>query len=139
MSDNSMPQTGDTPMAQIADDPMDRVVAANRLSLRAVLVSEGEDPTAALAAAGIVDSVAIPVVVAEDLDLFGGMLGDGRTPNLIAVLETEQDDEPRASAATQPSSARSADSAPQPSGSATANLPAAFGMQPLAPVRTRRG
>jgi hypothetical protein len=131
MSDNSM--------AQMGDDPMDRVSAANRLSLRAVLVSEGEDPTAALAAAGIVDSVAIPVVVAEDLDLFGGMLGDGRTPNLIAVLETEQDDEPQASAAPQPSSARPAASASQPPGPTTANLPAAFGTQPLAPVRTRRG
>ncbi len=58
-----------------------------------MLVNQGEDPSAALAKAGIVNAVAIPVVLGEQLDLPRGILGDGITPNLKAVLETEQQDD----------------------------------------------
>ena len=129
----------DNAMANKGDEPMDRVSAANRLSIRAILVSQGEDPTAALAAAGIVNAVAIPVVVGEELDLSRGILGNGRTPNLIAVLETEQDEEFGASVGKQQKSVRPAADAAQSTGPVTVNLPAAFGIQPIAPGRTRRG
>jgi hypothetical protein len=122
-------------------NPMDRVPAHDQVSFRAVLVHEGEDPHAALAAAGIVDAVALPVVIGEEVDLGGGLLGDGRTPNVTAVLETEQEDAFEEPAGTQPGSARPADdeNGARPSGSVARNLPAAFGMQPLAPVRSRGG
>jgi hypothetical protein len=124
----------------MSDNPMDRLSPYDRVSVRAVLVHEGEDPTAALAAAGIVDAIVVPVVMGEDLDLSGGILGNGITPNLTAVLETEhQDDDtfdngpgsPQGSA--QPSAQPSTGTAPS-SGPVTTMLPAAYGMQPLAPV-----
>ena len=77
----------------MSDNPLDRIPAYNRVSIRAALVHGDEDPGPALAAAGIVASIAIPVVMGEDIDLPGGILGDGITPNLMAVLETEQPDD----------------------------------------------
>ena len=113
---------------------MDQVPAFNRVSIRAVLVNEGEDAHAALAAAGLVDPVAIPVLVGDDHDLGGGILGDGITPNLTAVLETEDDGEDAAVGA-EPSKSASASAETRPSIPVTDTMPAAYGMQPLAPVR----
>jgi hypothetical protein len=126
MSDNAHNSPG---------NPMDKLPAHNRVSIRAVLVHEGEDPSAALAEAGFVNAVAIPVVLGEQPDLSGGILGDGITPNLTAVLETEQEDASDLSFGTQPRSARAAPGASPPSGPATTTLPPAYGMQPLSPVR----
>jgi hypothetical protein len=58
-----------------------------------VLVREGEDASAALAEAGFAETVSVPVVVGEQPDLSGGILGDGVTPNVVAVLETGQEGE----------------------------------------------
>ena len=103
---------------------------ANRVSVRALLAGDGEDVTQALAQAGIVDPVAIPV----QLDPQGGFLGDGITPNLTGVLEPDDaaDDAPEPAAGPgQPvANARSA----QP---ATVMLPPERGMQAFAPVRKR--
>jgi hypothetical protein len=122
------------------DDPKNRVPASDRISIRAVLVHEGEDASAALAAAGIVDAVALPVFVGEAVDLSGGILGDGLTANPIAVLETEQGEGFNSSSGRQPvSSARSSGDTAQRAGPVTTTLPAAFGMQPLAPVRSLGG
>jgi len=68
---------------------------ANRLSLRCVLVTGGADPGPALAAAGIFDPVAIPVVFGDGPGLSGGILGDGRTPNLVGTLEFDQPERTR--------------------------------------------
>jgi hypothetical protein len=126
--------------AGMSDDPMDRVPASDRISIRAVLVRDGEDASAALAAAGIVDAVALPVFVGEGVDLSGGILGDGLTANPIAVLETEQEEASKSSSGGQPvSSARSSGDTAQRAGPITTTLPAAFGMQPLAPVRSLGG
>ena len=114
---------------------MDKIPAHNRVSIRAVLVHEGEDPSAALAEAGFADVVAIPVVLGERPDLSSGILGDGITANLTAVLETEQEEASDVSPGTQPGSARAAPEASSPSGPVTSMLPAAYGMRPLAPVR----
>ena len=122
----------------MSDDPMDRLPTFNRVSIRAVLVEDGEDPSHALAEAGFAESVAIPVVIGDDLDLSGDILGNGITPNLTAVLETEiADDEHDAPPASQSGQMRATPETPLRPGSATTNLPAAFGLQPLAPVRKR--
>jgi hypothetical protein len=117
---------------------MDKLPAHNRVSIRAVLVHEGEDASAALAEAGFADAIAIPVMLGDQPNLPGGILGNGITANLTAVLETEQHDDPDATTTTQqPASARPAADGSQSSGPATTTLPAAYGMQPLAPVRSR--
>ena len=59
---------------------------------RVTLVHEGEDASAALAEAGFAETISIPVVLGEQPDLPGGILGNGITPNLTAVLETGPDD-----------------------------------------------
>jgi hypothetical protein len=121
----------------MSDDPVNRLPAFNRVSIRAVLVTEGEDATEALMQAGFSETISIPVVLGDDLDLAGGILGNGITPNLTALLETEHQDAFDAPPGTQPGSAQSPAEAAPPSAPATANLPAAFGIQPLAPVRKR--
>ncbi len=114
----------------MSGNQMDNPSAFNRVSLRAVLVSPGDDPGRALAEAGIVDPLSLPVVFGEDPRPPSCILGDGVTPNLVAVLETETGEMRHAS----PETAGSApDDAPR-SGSVTAMLPAAFGAQPLAPI-----
>ena len=77
---------------RVSDHPLDRIPAFNRVSIRAVLVQQGQDPGPALAAAGILNPIAIPVVLGEQVELSSGILGDGITPNLTAVLETEYQD-----------------------------------------------
>lgn len=119
----------------MTDNPLDSMHRFDRVSVRAVLVHDGEDPTAALSEAGIIDPIAIPVLIGEDLHPSGGVLGDGITPNLTAVLETEQEDDFDSSPYTQPKTARRGQATAQPDQPGTTTLPAAFGMQPLAPVR----
>jgi hypothetical protein len=123
-------------MSDHPDNPMDKLPAHNRVSIRAVLVHEGEDPSAALAEAGFADAVAIPVVLGEQPDPSGAILGNGITPNLTAVLETEQEEIwPDA----RPPAGRSGSESARPSGPVTTTLPPAYGIQPLAPVRRRGG
>jgi len=119
---------------RMSDNPLDRIPAYNRVSIRAVLVHEGEDPGPALAAAGIVDPIAIPVVPGEHLDLGGGILGDGITPNLIAVLEAEQHDDFDASPTNQLNLAVSKPGAVRPAEPVATTLPVTFGVGSFAPV-----
>jgi hypothetical protein len=122
----------------MSDDPMSRIPAYDRISIRAVLVSEGEDAAAALARAGIIDAVAIPVVLGDDPNLFGGILGDGFTPNPSGVLETEDEEifeSMGGGGGTVPKTERPAANEGSPSRSVSSMLPAAFGMKSLAPVR----
>ena len=123
----------------MSDDPLDRIPSFDRVSIRAVVVSDDEDPSQALSEAGIFDPISLPVVFGEDQPDF--TFGDGITPNLTAVLEPDQEvdefdstDQPagiqRGPAQTGPS---------QQTRPATATLPAAYGAQPLAPVRPRGG
>jgi hypothetical protein len=113
------------------DNPKDNMPARDRVSIRAVLLEDGEDIAAALIQAGIYDPVAIPVVFGESPSLPTGMLGDGVTPNLTAVLETEQPDEADASAETQ--RAR-----PRPDPISPAQSPNTHRTKPLAPIRQTR-
>jgi hypothetical protein len=117
----------------MSDNPLDKLPAHNRVSIRAVLVHEGEDPSAGLAEAGFVNAIAVPVVLGEHADLPSGILGNGITPNLAAVLETEQDESFDALSDTPAARPTTADA--RTSGPVTTVLPAAFWMQPLAPVR----
>jgi hypothetical protein len=120
----------------MSDNPMDKLPAFNRVSVRAVLVSDGENPSAALADAGFADPVALPVVLGEELDLSGGILGDGITLNLTGVLETETRETSDSGPGARSGTVVSASDDARSSGPVTTTLPAAFGMQPLAPVRT---
>jgi hypothetical protein len=123
----------------MSDNPLDRIPSHDRVSLRAVLVKDGEDPGPALAAAGIFDPVALPVTFGEPDIGFG----DGITPNLTAVLETHPGpgDVLVPASGARPASAEAQSGAAasgfddRPGEPATINLPAAYGMQPLAPVR----
>lgn len=72
------------------DDSLQRFAAASRVSLRAVLIEDGQDPGPALAQAGIFDPVAVPVVLGEDAAVAGGIMGNGMTANLSGTLETEE-------------------------------------------------
>ena len=117
------------------DTPFDRLPSFNRVSIRAVLVNAGEDPGAALAEAGITDAVAIPVVLGDDLNLPGALLGNGITPNLTGVLEAEDQDDFDPLPHSQNSLSAARQDAPPPAEPVTTMLPTAFGLQPLAPVR----
>jgi len=118
-----------------SEDAIDRWQKANRLSLRCVLVTGGADPGPALAAAGIFDPIAIPVVLGDEPNLPRGILGNGRTPNLVGTLEFDQPGAFNAPPGAQLHPAQSAvDDAP-PSGPVTTTAPAAFGTRSFAPIR----
>jgi hypothetical protein len=118
---------------------MDSLPSFNRLSIRAVLVTDGQDPQAALAEAGIFNSVAIPVVLGEDSPLSGGLLGNAITPNLTAVLEPDPEDDWGFSSPLPPSKKSPAPTPQQPEKTAATRLPEAFGQRPFAPVARRSG
>lgn len=119
----------------MTDNLLDKLPALNRVSIRAVLVNEGEDASAVLAQAGFADVVTIPVVMGADPRLPSGILGNGTTPNLTAVLETEAEDAFEMAPAAQRDKTSSDPQDEPPSEPTTASLPPAFGIQPLAPVR----
>ena len=114
----------------VSGNAIDTPSAVNRVSIRAVLASDGDDVTQALAQAGIVEPVAIPVQV----DQGGGFLGDGLTPNLTGVLEQDEADDDGPEAGTDTPQAAAGASTAQPG---TVMLPPEHGMQALAPVRRR--
>ncbi len=122
---------------ETTDDPIDGWRKANRLSIRCVLVTGDADPGPALAAAGIFDPVAIPVVLGDRPDLPGGILSDGRTPNLTGTLEFDQLGAFGSPPGAQRQPAQSAADGWAPSGPVTTTVPPAFGMKSLAPIRVR--
>jgi hypothetical protein len=119
------------------DNPLDRIPAFDRVSIRAVLVHDGEDPNPALEKAGIIDAVALPVMFDDELESSSGLFGDGITDNLTAVLEFDEEEHEEAEFPSEPSVTASRK---QPDDAdtgriTTGRLPVAFGAQPLAPVR----
>ena len=117
------------------NSPLDIPPAHNRISVRAVLVHDGQDPSAALAAAGLVNAISIPVVLGEAGDMPAGIQGNGITPNLSAVLEMSPAESFGAAAVTQPVPLESVSATAQAAESVARMLPVAFGIQPIAPVR----
>ena len=117
------------------DNPLDDLPAFDRVSIRAVLVRGGEDPSAALAEAGIFDPIALPVVIGDDAGLFGGILGDGITRNLTGVLETVYGRNFDLLPSRQPEQDDSRANTAPLAKPVTTTLPAAFGRQAFAPVR----
>jgi hypothetical protein len=75
----------------MSDDPVDRIPPFDRVAIPAVVVRDGQDPSAALSQAGIVDPVAVPVFIGENPPEAG--FGDGMTPNPTAVLDLGQQDD----------------------------------------------
>jgi hypothetical protein len=120
----------------MSDNPLDRIPSFDRVSVRAVVVMEGEDPGPMLAAAGIVDAVAVPVVFGESAPDRG--FGDGFTPNISAVMEFDQEAGGFEAEADEPEdgATRSAVAEALASRPGTVTLPAAYGIKPLAPVRS---
>ena len=125
----------------MSNNLLDGIPSFDRVSIRAVVVCGGEDPTQVLSEAGIFDPVALPLVLGEDQPDIS--LGDGITPNLIAILEPDQEDDDRSDAPSRDDGPQSLDNdsrrpaeinQAQPG---TASLPAAYGIRPLAPVRPR--
>ena len=121
------------------DNPLDNIPSFDRLSFQVVLVGQGEDPGQALSDAGIFDPVALPVVLGENPTLSTGILGDGITPNVAAVLETRQEDghgdaQPVSSGRRQSVSGKA-----RPVQAVAEALPAAGGDRAFAPVRQRDG
>jgi hypothetical protein len=133
----------------MGDNPLARIPSFDRVSLRAAVVPDGVDPGPALAAAGIFDPIALPIVFGENPP--DRSFGDGFTPNVAAVLEYDQPaagdsrfgSEGRGSgfngdpalAGVESGAPGSASDDAQPACPPTISLPTAYGMQPLAPVR----
>jgi hypothetical protein len=114
------------------DDPIDRIPSFDRVSVAAVLVREGEDATAALTEAGIIDPIVVEVMLDDGSGTDLSFFGDSVSGNLVAVLETEQADH----RSDHREAKRVAHSDPPSSATPrNANLPRAFGSRPLAPVR----
>ena len=118
----------------MTNNPLDKIPSFNRVSIRAVLVADGQDPHDALAEAGIHDPVAVRVVLADDPDLSGGVLGDTLTPNLMAVLEPDQPDDFADTPSTPPNRTNSAALTDQPQRAPVTTMPAAFGQRTYAPI-----
>ena len=117
------------------EDAAERLRMAERVSIPAVVVPEGVDPTPYLLKAGILNPVAIPFATGETGRAVEAM-GHGWTPAVRAQLETidhglSSGDAPGPFDATGPDEAEQAEAEPAMQ---TANLPEAFGRQPLAPV-----
>jgi hypothetical protein len=117
---------------------------ADRVSIRAVLATSGQDVAKALAENGIFDPVEIPFMYADESFAGGGMIGDGCTPNVTATLELDRTGELDGSdpSGAEPEPSRLSPDWPKDGeqGEAaaprrTTTLPAAFGIKPLAPVR----
>jgi hypothetical protein len=127
----------------VSEDLLNQMHEFDRVSIRAVLLADGENPDEALSSAGIFEPVTISVTVGAELDPSCGILGDGHTPNLTGVLETQYEHAPDDGFGSsfpeiQPDErSRQIYDAP-PARSGTATLPPAFGLQPLAPVRRPR-
>jgi hypothetical protein len=121
----------------MSDNPLNRIPSFDRLSLRAVVVPTGVDPGPALAAARIVDPIALPIAFGEDPP--DNTFGDGITPNVTAVLEYDPEDAAGTSdlqgGAPGGTAGSSTIDQPWSAEPSTVNMPAAYGMQPLAPVR----
>ena len=143
--DNPDDDLGGMVISQSGANPMDSLHDFDMVSLRAVVVSDGQDPGVALAEAGILDPVALAMEFDDDPGASSRLLGDGITPNLTAVLEMDASEPSNAGFAMptgQPQDASGSTSAHETGvgpevGTTTTRLPAAFGIQPLAPVRRR--
>ncbi len=133
----------------MSDNPLDRIPTHDRVSIRAVVVPDGVDPGPALARAGITDPLTLPMRFGEGPP--DRNFGDGFTPNVIAVLEYATqgasasgtghgEDGARDPALIRRDGGARADPLPGDTGGLlaeppTINVPAEYGMQPLAPVR----
>jgi hypothetical protein len=118
-------------------DVAQRLLAGERLSIRAVLTEAGENPLPLLRAAGITEFLSVPVAMDADIGT-AAAFGDGRGSSITATWEPDQaeerDDSPTdAGAQGDGASAGRSDSHAQVRRRAV-NLPGAFGLRPVAPI-----
>ncbi|MEA2787598.1 MAG: hypothetical protein QOG73_4 [Acetobacteraceae bacterium] len=118
---------------------MDRLSSFNRVSLRAVLVTNGQDPSVALAAAGIFDPIAVTVVLGDGPTISGAVLGDVVTPNLTGVLEPDQEHDWGPLPALQPNRTSTASISRQSGRKVAATSLEPLGRRSFAPITSRSG
>ncbi len=124
------------------EDPARRLIESEQVSVRAVVVPDGEDPTPYLLKAGIVDPVAIPFTWGDD-QMAARSMGNGWTDAVPATLVFDDDSDDEDGGFPQDAEFRqSPPERPAPPASAsqprTVQLPEAFGARPMAPVLRRR-
>jgi len=76
-----------------SDDLSVSVPSLDRISIRAVVVFGDEDPSEALAQAGIFEPVEIPIVIGDASELPPGSFGDPVAGNVEGLLELDITDE----------------------------------------------
>ncbi len=117
----------------MAGDFSDRLAAANRVSIRAVMASQVQDMRQALLDSDILDPVTIPFALDDGAPDSAAGLGDGMTPNLQAILEMGEAEPPDSDEWPQDVPAQPL----QTPSAATTTTPAAYGQRALAPIRRR--
>ncbi len=117
-------------------DPAQRLLESERISIKAVLVEAGEDPMPLLREAGITEILSLPVALDADSGT-ASALADGWGSSITATWEPDQDEEADFPTDADPQDTASDDSASHAdpaTPSRAINLPAAFGMRPMAPI-----
>jgi len=121
------------------EDAAQRLLQSERVTVKAVMVADDEDPAPHLLAAGIVEPVSIPFAFDDD-GATPASMGDGWTPGVTGILEFDDEggaDSPPFDAAEENLPSTQDDGEPEEPRERTANLPGAFGMSPMAPVWRR--
>jgi hypothetical protein len=122
------------------EEAAQRLIQSERVSLRAVVVPEGQDVTPYLREAGIADPVSLPFAPIGNGASAAGMTAIW-TSDVTAELDFGDDgdpDSPMPFTSEQDNTASNSDElVPTEKSFQTMNLPEAFGMRPLAPVRRR--
>ncbi|HVZ06860.1 hypothetical protein [Rhodopila sp.] len=120
------------------DDTARRLIRAEQVSCRAVIIPEGEDPVPSLREAGIIEPVSIPVGWAVD-GATAISMGDGWTPGMPATFHPDDDpamEDVQAAGVDSPGRAQGSDGGDRRlPRTETVMLPEAFGARPFAPVR----
>ena len=117
-------------------DPAQRLLEAERISIKAVLVEAGEDPMPLLREAGITEVLSLPAALNADSGT-ASALSDGWGSSITATWEPDQDEEADFSTDADPRDVApdaSASHADPATPARAVNLPAAFGMRPMAPI-----
>jgi len=113
-----------------------RLMEAERLSLKAVLLEAGEDPLPLLREAGITEFLSVPVALDADVGA-GAALSNGRGVSITGTWEPDQAEGSEEVPADDVQDSGAAGAVPGSHaqlGSRAVNLPGAFGLRPVAPI-----
>ncbi len=115
----------------------DRLERTERIAIRAILIPDGADPIPLLAQHGMIGAVAIPCLPDDNTPHAAGAMSDGLQRGLQATLIMDQDGAGSIEGSEAGMAEMTASAVPDEavSPTATAMLPSAYGMQPMAPTR----